>query len=221
MRRLLLIAAMCVPATATAHFHLDAPPVAYVQDTQGDPQKLGPCGGSTTATTEVTNLQPGSMLPLTITETITHAGWYRVSIAQNEAALPAMPTLQNCNAATINQTPTMPLIADGLFEHTAAFTAAQSKQVQLPSGFECTNCVLQVVEVMTQSTAPACYYYHCARVNISADAPATPDAGVTNPGTGGDAGTTDPATTTGGCSTTGDASPMLLLLALVALRRRR
>jgi uncharacterized protein (TIGR03382 family) len=170
----------------------------------------------------VTNLQPGSMLPLTITETITHAGWYRVSIAQNEAALPAMPTLQSCNAATINQNPTMPLLADGLFQHTAAFTAAQTKQVQLPSGFECTDCVVQVVEVMTQSTAPACYYYHCARVNIAADAPATPDAGVMNPGTAGDAGTADPTSTTGGCSTTGrDASPVLLMLVLVALRRRR
>lgn len=159
------------------------------------------------------------MLPLTITETITHAGWYRVSIAQNEAALPAMPTLQSCGAATINQNPTMPLIADGLFQHTAAFTAAQSKQVQLPAGFECSNCVVQIVEVMTQSTAPACYYYHCARVNISASAPPTPDAGVDNPATG-DAGTTAPSATTGGCSSSGSASP-LLLLALLGLRRRR
>ena len=160
------------------------------------------------------------MLPLTITETITHAGWYRVSIAQNEAALPAMPTLQSCGAATINQNPTMPLIADGIFQHTNAFTAAQSKQVQLPAGFECNNCVVQIVEVMTQSTAPACYYYHCAHVNITANAPATPDAGVMNPGTAGDAGTSDPTTTTGGCNTSGTASP-LVLIALLLLRRRR
>lgn len=220
MRRLVLLAALLTPSVAAAHFHLDSPPVAYVQDTQGDPQKTGPCGGSTTATTMVTNLQPGSMLPLTITETIPHAGWYRVSIAQNEAALPAMPTLQSCGAATINQNPTMPLIADGVFEHTAAFTTAQTKQVQLPAGFECNDCVVQIVEVMTQSTAPACYYYHCARVNISASAPPMADAGVRNPGTGGDAGTTDPSSTTGGCNTSGHASP-LLLLGLLLRRRRR
>src|SRR6478735_4134703 len=100
MRRLALIATLLAPSAAFAHFHLDSPPPAYVYDTQGDPQKTPPCGGSTTPTTMVTDVAPGGMLTLTIKETIMHPGFYRVSIAQNEADLPAMPTLANCNALT-------------------------------------------------------------------------------------------------------------------------
>lgn len=227
MRRILFLVAMCVPTTALAHFQLDAPPAAHVQTApNGDPQKAAPCGpaaGAGTATTAVTNVAPGGMLTLTIKETIDHAGWYRVSIAQNEAGLPAMPTLANCNALQKVTTPTLPMLADGLFEHTASFNKVpQTTQIKLPDGYECNNCIVQVVEHMSQSTAPACYYYHCARVNITANPAPTPDAGVDNPATGDAGTTTDPGTTTGGCSTTGsDASPVLLLLALVAFRRRR
>lgn len=221
MRRILLLAALCVPTTASAHFYLDAPLADRAQAANGDPQKAAPCGGGTTATNMVTNIQPGGMLTLTIRETVPHAGWYRVSIAQNEAALPAMPVLQSCGDLQKNAAPTLPMLADGLFEHTANLNGPQTAQIKLPDGYECDNCVVQVVEHMSTVTAPNCYYYHCAKVNISASAPATPDAGVGNPTTG-DAGTSAPSETTGGCSTIGvDASPTLLLLALASLCRRR
>ena len=220
MRRILLLAVLSVPATASAHFYLEAPPSAYVQATNGDPQKTAPCGGSTSGTTAVTNVAPGGMLTLTINETIPHAGWYRVSIAQTEAELPVMPTLASCNALQKVATPTLPMLADGVFDHVANLNGPQTTQIKLPDGYECANCVVQVVEHMSQSTAPGCYYYHCAKVNISASAPPTPDAGVGNPATG-DAGTSGPSETTGGCATSRDASPLLLLLALLGLRRRR
>lgn len=227
MRRFLLLVALCVPTTALAHFRLDSPASAYSQTPppgNGDPQKAAPCGpaaGAGMATTAMTTVAPGGMLPLTITETISHPGWYRVSIAQNEGALPAMPTLQNCNALQKVATPTLPMLADGVFEHTAAFTTPQTSQIKLPDGYECNNCIVQVVQYMSTSAVPNCYYYHCARVNISNSPPVMPDAGVGNPTTG-DAGTTGSSETTGGCSTTRrDVSPVLLLLALVAFRRRR
>lgn len=223
MRRFLLLVALCVPTTASAHFQLDSPPSAYEQMApNGDPQKTAPCGGSTSATTAVTNVQPGGMLRLTVKETIDHAGWYRVSIAQTEGQLPVMPPLASCNQLQKVATPTLPMLADGLFEHTASFNKVpQTAQIKLPDGYECNNCVVQVVEHMSAAAAPGCYYYHCAKVNISASVPPTPDPGVGNPA-GGDAGTTGPSETTGGCSTTGrDASPLLILFALFAFRTRR
>lgn len=73
-------------------FRLDAPASQYTQSaTYGDPQKNEPCGPVAEGGTEtnmVTTVQPGGKLKLTITETIMHAGHYRVAIAQNEAGLP-------------------------------------------------------------------------------------------------------------------------------------
>jgi uncharacterized protein (TIGR03382 family) len=72
----------------------------------------------------------------------------------------------------------------------------------------CTNCVVQVLEFMSNHPAP-CYYHHCAIVNVTTDAVGSGDAGVGTP-SGDD----------GGCNTSGHASP-LVLIALLALRRRR
>jgi uncharacterized protein (TIGR03382 family) len=67
----------------------------------------------------------------------------------------------------------------------------------------CTNCVVQVLEFMSNHAAP-CYYHHCAIVNVSPNAAPEP---------------TEPADD-GGCNTSGTASP-LALIALLLLRRRR
>ncbi|HSD87354.1 MAG TPA: hypothetical protein VLB44_07560, partial [Kofleriaceae bacterium] len=89
MRRIPLLIALLLPATASAHFHLDAPDAEWAQSTLGDPQKDFPCGpgavsGAGTATNAVTTVMSGSTLTVTITETITHPGHYRVAIAQDE-----------------------------------------------------------------------------------------------------------------------------------------
>src|SRR5512143_3682367 len=96
MRRIPLLVALLVPATASAHFHLDAPEAEWTQTSVGDPQKVAPCGpvvDGGTATGKVTTVMSGSSLAVTITETVTHPGHYRVSIAQDEAGLPAEPTV--------------------------------------------------------------------------------------------------------------------------------
>ena|SRR5204863_2999133 len=220
MRRTLAAAAVVIglSTTASAHFQLMAPPAALMQDSYGDPQKDGPCGGAGTATNAITAVRTGSMLTITIKETITHPGHYRIAIAQTAAQLPAEPPItgSQCASTTIAQNPQLPLLADGVFKHTSTFSGPQTTQIKLPDGFTCDNCVLQVLEYMS-SHAPPCFYHHCATVTISDSAPLPGDAGVTpgvDAGDGGGGGG-------GGCATSSGAGVIAVLLAVFVLVRRR
>jgi hypothetical protein len=196
-----------------------------MQNSTGDPQKTAPCGGGA-PTGMVTTVPVGGMLTLTLAETISHGGHYYVAIAPNVAMLPAAPTVNdiNCNGLAPSQNPQLPILADGLFVQLTPAMGAQTVMVQLPAGMECPNCVVQVVEYMTQHAQP-CFYYHCATVNVSNSTP-PPDAGVTpgqeaGPGPGPGPGDT---TTAGCCSAQGGRSSSLLLalaIGLLVLRRRR
>jgi uncharacterized protein (TIGR03382 family) len=131
----------------------------------------------------------------------------------------------NCGSATIAANPTMPLLADGLFTNLTAADPEAMTQIQLPAGFECTNCVLQVIEFMSAHAEP-CFYYHCAMVTIANNAPDAgmvgggPDAGT---GSGSGSGSGNMGEVSGGCST-GNATgllPLVGLVGLLGLRRRR
>lgn len=229
MNRAILLAVCLVLfsfiTTAEAHFHLNSPAATLMQASDGTPQKVPPCGGAGTATNAVTPVQSGTMLPISITETTTHPGYYRVFLAQNIAGLPADPPLSatdtSCNGLMPVSNPTMPQLADGLLMHTAAFTGPQTMQVMIPAGMTCTNCVLQVVEYMEAHPQP-CFYHHCAMVNISPDAPPPQ---TDDPAAGGDAGVDGGGGSgTGCCSASGGSSATAGLGGLVvglALRRRR
>src|SRR5665647_145052 len=109
-------------APAAAHFKLNEPASLSTQDGIGSPQKTAPCGQDDgnpafVPTNMVTTVQTGSMLTISINETVPHPGHYRVSIAQDMASLPADPlvTGANCGMTAIDPNPTLPLLADGLF----------------------------------------------------------------------------------------------------------
>src|SRR6187402_4012641 len=72
-------------APASAHFVMESPAASLAQNTIGDPQKLGPCGGTSqdpgTPTGAVTKLTGGSMLHLKLREAVFHPGHYRVALA--------------------------------------------------------------------------------------------------------------------------------------------
>lgn len=196
--------------TAEAHFMLVAPDAYSKQDADpyGSPQKAPPCGLTDPVTPSqltglVTNYVAGQKITLTIDEKIPHPGWYRVAIAKDQASLPAEPPVTAgstaCGSTTIDPNPQLPLLADGLFQHTSAFTSPQTAQIQLPPGFTCQNCVLQVIEWMSNhglNNPGGCFYHHCATVNITAAAgtdggSGTPDAGgsgTDDAGTGGGGG---------------------------------
>jgi hypothetical protein len=106
-----------------------------------------------------------------------------VQLAADQASLPADPPVTAgstaCGSTVIEPNPTMPLLADGELVHTTAFGSPQSFQVQLPPGFTCDNCVLQVAEFMSNhglNNPGGCFYHHCATVSIVA-AGTLPDAG--------------------------------------------
>ncbi|MFY0578119.1 SCE4755 family polysaccharide monooxygenase-like protein [Cystobacter fuscus] len=220
-------------APARAHFSIQQPASWAAQDRLGNPQKSEPCGQADPGqpaqpTGEVTTYRPGQTITIDLTETVFHPGHYRVSIAQDMNSLPADPPVTAgdtpCGSTPINENPTLPLLADGLLVHTSKFSGPQSVQVQLPQGFTCDKCTLQITQFMSNhaiNNPGGCYYHHCATVTI-----APPGDGD---GTGGDGVTPDngPGSSSGGCQLGGVSGTAavpaagLLILALGLLRRRR
>lgn len=185
---LALSVTLVAPHMATAHFVLRSPASWRAQDALGSPQKLGPCGDEGTAaeTGAVTAFSPGDTVTITLDETIFHPGHYRVALAVNDRSeLPAEPAVTPgatpCGSVPILDSPAFPVLADGVLEHTGAFSETQSIQVTLPSTVTCARCTLQVLEFMSNHTAP-CFYHHCADISIEAGAgePCTWDADCAN-----------------------------------------
>jgi MYXO-CTERM domain-containing protein len=249
---LALVALMTLaPSDVAAHFVLEEPAASRTQDALGNPQKLGPCGGEGGADTgEITAVQTGSTITITIDETIFHPGHYRVSLAMNDPSeLPPEPPVtagsSPCGSTTIMDPPVFPVLADGVLEHTMAFSGPQSFQVQLPPGVTCDHCTLQILEFMSHhmlNDPGGCFYHHCATLSIHDVV--VEDAGMstmedTGPSTSVDSGngTTDAGSRDAGASTPppqacacsapgrSDRSglPVLAMLGLAALvsRRRR
>lgn len=179
-----------LPGLARAHFVLDEPAAMSEQDAFGGPQKSAPCGlsdpgNSAEMTNDVTTYRAGQTITVTVSEVIYHPGHYRVLIAPDMASLPEDPPVTAgstpCGSTTIDDTPELPLLADGLLQHDSAMVGPRSVDVKLPDGFTCTNCVLQVVEFMSNhelNNPGGCYYHHCATVSVVAD----DGSPTTNPG---------------------------------------
>jgi hypothetical protein len=173
-----------VPAATHAHFKLVEPASWIIENERGDPQKAGPCGGTNTDYGKpsfiVTKVQGGSKLHLKIQETIYHPGHYRVALAVNsplelpvDAAVETITTEKgprSVSAAIMNPA-RMPLLADGLFAHTARVDAPFETDIQLPN-INCKKCTLQVAQFMADHALnnPGGYsYHHCAELQIVAD----------------------------------------------------
>jgi MYXO-CTERM domain-containing protein len=226
-------AAALVASPALAHFILQAPASWAEQATLGDPQKSAPCGqadpGLTAAATGmVTAYAAGDTVTVTINETVTHPGHYRVVLSTTgQDGLPADPPVTAgstpCGSTEIQNPPVFPVLADGMLVHTAAFSGPQSFTFKLPSNVTCaSNCVLQVAEFMSNhglNVPGGCFYHHCANITIAA-------SGGAGGGGGSDAGTGESGGSDSGCGCAagrGSVSALALLgmLALVAARRRR
>jgi hypothetical protein len=191
VKRTLLAVALgvaCMSGVADAHFVLVAPSASLAQNRLGDPQKLGPCGGTSadsgTPTNDISKVQGGQNLHLKVEETVFHPGHYRVALAVNSRAeLPADPevTTQPSErgprsvSAVIARTPEAPVLADGLFVHTVKATGPFEADVLIPN-INCEKCTLQVVQFMAEHGLNAdggYFYHHCADLQITAD-PAKP-----------------------------------------------
>ena len=184
------VVALATPGAAAAHFLLMEPAASLKQDQRGDPQKLGPCGGTTAnpgvTSKAVTEVRGGDKLHLKVQETIFHPGHYRVALAVNgEAELPADPETVTREtprgpwsvSAKIEQNPRPPVLADGLFRHTFRLAPGLfwETDVTVPN-INCDACTLQVIQWMAEHGYNADgghSYHHCATVKITAN-PARP-----------------------------------------------
>src|SRR3954469_23875569 len=185
--RLALTFSVClaaIPAVTHAHFKLVEPASWIVEDDRGDPQKGFPCGGSNTdygkPSYAVTQAIGGSKLHLKMIETIYHPGHYRVALAVNSPLeLPVDPkaTTETTDrgprslSAEIQNPVQVPVLADGLFVHTAKLDGPLETDVTLPN-ISCKQCTLQVIQFIAQHGAnnPGNYsYHHCAVLQITPD----------------------------------------------------
>src|SRR5262249_12422845 len=147
------------------------------QDQRGDPQKLGPCGGTTAnpgqASKAVTTLTGGAKLHIKIQETVYHPGHYRVALAgETLEGRPAAP--QTLTKGRARGPPAVsasfkdsrrPVLVDGLFLHSVRPAAGASQfwetDVRIPN-IDCAACTLQVVQWMAEHgyNTDGGYTYH-------------------------------------------------------------
>ena len=240
------IAVLFAPATAGAHFILQAPASWAEQDDIGMPQKSAPCGQAdpqaAVPTNAVTDFHAGDTITVTIDEAVYHPGHYRVVLSTTgQAGLGPDPetTLPGtCMDLAVQDPPVFPVIADGVLPHTDSFTGPQSFQVTLPAGVTCASCTLQVLEFMQADVGGSgnCFYHHCADLRIAApgddagvdaggaDAAGADDAGTDDAGIADAGGGAPPGAGGCGCGFGGAAppvGPVLLIAAAILLRARR
>jgi hypothetical protein len=171
---------------ASAHFKL-LEPASWIQENNlGDPQKLGPCGGTSAnagdQTKAVTKVQGGQKLHLKWTETVYHPGHYRISLAvKSREELPPDPAVETRESekgpqsvSTVIQNPVkIPVLVDGLFAHNArpASPTTFDTDVVLPN-INCDHCTLQIIQFMAEhglNRDGGYFYHHCADLQITAD----------------------------------------------------
>jgi hypothetical protein len=169
---------------ADGHFRLLEPKSWVVENQLGDPQKLGPCGGTSdkteTPTNAITNVQGGQKLHIKVQEMVFHPGHYRIALAVNSRAeLPNDPVTVTREtergpisvSAKIDDSSHIPVLADGLWQHESRVTEPFETDVQLPN-INCPTCILQIAEFMAQhayNKEGGYTYHHCAALNITAD----------------------------------------------------
>lgn len=175
--------------------------------------KDGPCGkAGGVRGTHVYTYEPGATITVSVVEFVTHPGYFRLAFdsdgdhAFKEPASikPVDPNRRcpdgpgdHCGPADFYNTPAVLPGMDNLNPHLAGSGKPKyTWQVTLPN-VECTNCTLQVIQVMEDDFAHGPYdptpgvgvediYHQCIDLVLKHGAPPS-DAGPT----GGDAGTTE------------------------------
>jgi MYXO-CTERM domain-containing protein len=197
---------------AEAHFNLNMPASSDANNDGG--KGAPPCGPARLANAVVTPVMGGHALTISVTETVYHPGHYRFALATSRAGLPPDPVAVvdangNSLSAPIQNPPVAPVLADGVFPHSAppASLATYTTTITLPNNITCTMtspCTLQLVEFMAlhgANVGGGFYYHHCADLAITPDPALSNDAGVRDAGSG-----TDVRVGTGGTNGTAGAS---------------
>jgi hypothetical protein len=177
-----------VPTAVNAHFRLLEPASWIIEDARGDPQKAGPCGGTNAdwgkPSYVIGKATGGGKIHIKVQETVFHPGHYRVALAVNSRTeLPLDPEVLTADtdkgprsvSAKIQNPPQAPVLADGLWVHTAKVDTPWETDAELPN-INCKRCTLQIVQFMAEHGVnnPGNFtYHHCAELQITAT-PAKP-----------------------------------------------
>ncbi len=181
--------AMSGPATVTAHIALKVPSTRTVE------QKAGPCGSASSVRgANVTTYAPGQTITVEWDETVDHPGHYRIAFDDDGQDAFVNPSRSTDNFAFT--------LVDKIADTTGGRYTAQ---VTLPTT-PCTNCTLQLMQVMTTTEPYNSFYWQCADIMIAGDVPPP--------------GKDEPDTTTGGCDAGAGSGPGAMLLAIGMLFRR-
>jgi hypothetical protein len=185
--------ALAAPAVTSAHFIL-VTPKSWIEENQlGDPQKLGPCGGTTAKpgvpTGIVTSVAGGELLRIKVKETVYHPGHFRFALSVlDRSELPADPedvTKEGPRgplsvSGKIDPNPKPPVLADGAFEHHQRVPGQEfDTYVKIPN-INCDHCSLQIIQFMEEHPINAdgrFTYHHCADLKVTANPRLPIDAG--------------------------------------------
>ncbi|WP_372782198.1 SCE4755 family polysaccharide monooxygenase-like protein [Phenylobacterium sp.] len=176
---------LAMPAAVSAHFILMRPASWLQENALGDPQKLGPCGGTTanagTPTAAVTPVTGGALLHIHVKETVYHPGHFRVALSVlDRAELPVDPEDVTKDgprgpvsvSAKIDPNPKAPVLVDGLWEHHQRQPGQEFEtDVKIPN-INCDHCSLQVIQFMEEhgiNPDGRFTYHHCADLKVTAD----------------------------------------------------
>lgn len=183
MRPLVLLAALAWSVPALAHIDLITPEARY----DDNEQKRGPCGrAGGERTTNVSAFEPGATIEVVWEETVPHPGYYRIAFDEDgddNFGDPIAPGEGNPADVWV--------LLDEISDQAAD---PYRVEVTLPD-LECTNCTLQLIQVMTDKPPYGDgndIYYACADLELQYGA-GTPEPGDTDttPPTGTDPGPTD------------------------------
>jgi hypothetical protein len=167
-----LLLLLCAPL-ARAHFALVQPASALAVEDGGKgapPCAEGPDSGVVTA------VQGGHPIAIRLTEFVFHPGHYRFALSVNSRAeLPADPDVVAVDgvslSASIQNPVRIPVLADGVFQHTDPPTGDWQTSITLPN-LTCDKCTLQIIEFMAEhglNPGGGFFYHHCADLRITAD----------------------------------------------------
>ena len=175
---------LAVPAIVSAHFIL-VEPKGWIEENQlGDPQKAGPCGGTSAnpgkPTGAVTEVMGGELLHIKVKETVYHPGHFRVALSVlDRKELPADPEdvtkdgprgpVSVSGKVETNIKP--PYLADGILDHHTRIPQQEfDTYVKIPNS-NCDHCTIQIIQFMEEHGINAdgrFTYHHCADLKIKA-----------------------------------------------------
>jgi hypothetical protein len=185
------LALVLLSGTASAHITLTSPAPRTTEN------KVGPCGAGSTRGAKVATFAPGETITVEWDETVDHPGHYRIAFDDDGDDVFVNPYAPSDNFPFT--------LVEPIFDRAGGH---YTQKITLPTT-PCSNCTLQLTQVMTTQVPYNSFYYQCADITIAEGG----GSGSENEGGDGGGG--------GGCSTGSSSGAGALVLLAGRLARRR